>query len=207
MESPEKEAFRENAVESVLALLARHGLLLKQDKSLPNVVGILTGESLRTSWWNHPKSHLIFAVLSSLADDPRVLITKLLDRKDTLVHSSLWPALIAVGCAREEWQCKGLSSSAAELLHRIDGGESGIRAAGPAAKELQFRLLASAHEVHTESGRHEMEFESWSAWSKRVNCEAPIASTDGRQLLEVAATRLGAPLKSLPWRALSGLRR
>jgi hypothetical protein len=127
MESAEKEAFRENSVESVLTELARHGLLLKQDKSLPNVVSIVTGESLRTSWWSHPKSHLIFSVLSSLADDPRVLITKLLDRKDTFIHSSLWPAFIAVACAREEWQCKGLSSSAADLLNRIDGGDEARR--------------------------------------------------------------------------------
>jgi hypothetical protein len=207
MKSPGKEAFRENSVESVLTALAQHGLLPKQDKTLPNVVGIVTGESLRNSWWSHPKSRLIFSVLSSLAVHPRVLITKLLDHKDTLVHSSLWPALIAVGRAREEWQCNGLSSSAADLLNRIDACDSGIRAAGPAAKELQLRLLASAHDVHTESGRHEMEFESWSAWSKRVNCQAPIGSTDGRQLLEVAATKLGAPLKALPWRAVAGLRR
>jgi hypothetical protein len=195
-----EDASREKAIESVFAALAQYGLLLKQDKSLPSVVGIVTGESLRTSWWSHPKSHLIFAVLSKLADDPQVLITKLLDCKDTFVHSSLWPALLAVGAAREAWQTQGLSASAADLLKRIERRDSAVRTTGPVAKELQIRLLATAHEVHTDSGRHEMVLESWSAWSSRASCKALKCSADGRQVLEQAADSLGAQGKGLPWR-------
>ncbi len=95
----------------VLAVLTANGLLLTQDKALPNVVGILTGESLRTSWWGHPKAHLIFAVLSELTDHPDVLFTKLLYRKDTLVHRSLGPAVLAVGSARDQWQVQGSRST------------------------------------------------------------------------------------------------
>jgi hypothetical protein len=90
-----------NPSDVILAALAENRLLLKQDKGAPNVVGILTGESLRTSWWSHPKAHLIFSVLSELAEHPDVLFAKLLYRKDTLVHRSLWPAVLAVGRARE----------------------------------------------------------------------------------------------------------
>src|SRR6266853_616566 len=75
----------------VLQTLVRFGLLLKQDKHLPSVVTILTGEPLATSWWSHPQSQLIFRVLSALADHPEVLVTKLLLSKDTLVHRTLWP--------------------------------------------------------------------------------------------------------------------
>ena len=195
-----ENASREKVIESVFAALTRYGLLLKQDKSIPSVVGIVTGESLRTSWWSHPKAHLIFFVLSKLADDPRVLITKLLDRKDTFVHSSLWPALLAVGSAREAWQTQGLSASAADLLKRIERSDSGVRTTGPVAKELQNRLLATAHEVHTDSGRHEMVLESWAAWSNRASCKALVCSADGRQILEQAAKSLGAQRKVLPWR-------
>jgi hypothetical protein len=199
----ELEVSRKKTVALVLAALTRHGLLLKQDKSLLNVVGIVTGESLRTSWWSHPKSHLIFSVLTRLADDPRVLFVKLLDRKDTVVHSSLWPALLAVGSAREQWQTQGLSTSAAGLLKRIDRGNSEVRSTGRVAKELQIRLLATAHEVHTESGRHELLLESWSAWSDRVGCKPLKSSAVGRQILEQATVSLGAPLKALPWPARS----
>jgi|HubBroStandDraft_2_1064218.scaffolds.fasta_scaffold359304_2 hypothetical protein len=199
----EPEVSRKKAVELVLAALTRHGLLLKQDKAILNVVGIVTGESLRTSWWSHPKSHLIFSVLTRLADDPRVLFVKLLDRKDTLVHSSLWPALLAVGSAREQWQTQGLSTSAAGLLKRIDRGNTEVRSTGLIAKELQIRLLATAHEVHTESGRHELLLESWSTWSERVGCKPLKSSAVGRQILEQATVSLGAPLKALPWPARS----
>ncbi len=47
--------------EHVLAELTSRGLLLKQDKAIPSVVGILAGESLSTSWRSHPKGRLIFA--------------------------------------------------------------------------------------------------------------------------------------------------
>jgi hypothetical protein len=198
----ELEVSRRTAVDLVFAALMRHGLLLKQDKFIPNVVGLVTGESLNTSWWSHPKSHLIFSVLTRLADDPQVLFVKLLDRKDTVVHSSLWPALLAVGSAREQWQTQGLSTSAADLLKRIDRGNTEVRASGLAAKELQLRLLAAAHEVHTESGRHELLLESWSAWSDRVRCKPLKSSADGRQILEQATNGLGAPRKALPWPAI-----
>lgn len=182
----------------VLAALRAGGLLLAQDKTLPSVVGILTGESLRTSWWRHPRAHLIFSVLSELAEHPDVLLTKLLCRKDTLVHRSLWPAVLAVGRAREEWQVRGLSGDTRHLLERLDGAAS-VRAAGASARELERRLLVTSQEVHTEQGRHERALESWHAWSKRVGCSAIPSVPRARKVLEEAAVTLGAPLGSLPW--------
>jgi hypothetical protein len=185
--------------EQVLAALASHGLLLKQDKAIPSVVGILTGESLSTSWWSHPKGRLIFAVLTELADHPDVLFTKLLYRKDTLVHRSLWPALLAVARSREPWQLRNLSVSAKGLLERLDGGENPVRASGAAVKELEARLLAVAREVHTESGRHEMILEPWDVWAARVRCKPLRSVSNARKVIEDAATVLGATRKSLPW--------
>lgn len=188
-------------VDPILAALAANGLLLTQDKALPNVVGILTGESLRTSWWSHPRAHLIFSILSELAEHPDVLFTKLLYRKDTLVHRSLWSAVLAVGGARDQWQVQGLPGDARRLLERLDRADSSVRASGAPVKELEARLLATAQEIHTESGRHEMALESWHAWSLRVGCSAIQSVPQARKALEDAAIRLGAPLKSLPWPA------
>jgi hypothetical protein len=188
---------------SVFAALTRYGLLLGQDKVVPSVVGIVTGESLSTSWWSHPKSHLIFSILTELSDHPQVLFTKLLSRKDTLVHASLWPALLAVGGARDEWQLRGLPAAAADLLQRVDRSTSAVGATGAACKEIQVRLLAPAHEIHTAEGRHEMVVENWSAWSSRMNCTALASGEESRRMLEQATTKLGAPLKWLPWRARS----
>ncbi len=183
----------------VLTALADRGILLKQDKTVPSVVGIITGESVRTSWWSHPKAHLIFAVLSELSEHPYVLFTKLLYRKDTLIHRSLWPAFLAIACTRDPWQLEGLSVQANALLGRIDRGETDVRATGAPIKELEVRLLARAHEIHTESGRHEMVAESWHTWSSRVGCVANQSPPDARRTLEQAVISLGAPLRALPW--------
>jgi len=183
----------------VLAALSDTGLLLIQDKALPSVVGIITGESLRISWWGHPQGRLIFSVLSELAEHPDVLLTKLLYRKDTFVHRSLWPALLAVGSARAPWQVQELSGGAKRLLQRLGSGASPVRAAGAPVKELEARLLATAREIHTESGRHEMVLESWRAWSQRVCCSALHSVPRARKALEDAALAVGAPLKALPW--------
>ncbi len=188
--------------DKVLAELADRGLLLHQDKTLPCVVGIITGESLSTSWWGHPKAHAIYAVVTELGDHPDVLFTKLLHGKDTLVHRSLWPAVLGVGTAREPWQLRGLSAEAKKLLARIDGGETSVRAKGRPAKEIQLRLLARAHQVHTESGRHETALESWAVWSRRAGCaalSAPGDAAEARGVLQAAAVALGAPLAALPW--------
>jgi hypothetical protein len=163
------------------------------------VVGIMTGESLHTSWWSHPKSHLIFSVLSKLGDHPDVLFAKLLSRKDTLIHSALWPALLAVACSRDPWQLRGLSASATELLRRVDSGHGAIRATGAAVKEIEVRLLAATREVHTESGRHEMVLETWQSWAARVNCMSLESKKHAKRMLEEAALKLGAPPRSLPW--------
>jgi hypothetical protein len=140
---------------AALAALRKYGVLLKQDKFVPDVVSIVTGKSLRRSWWSHPHSHRIFSVLSKLADDPAIALTKLLNCKDTFVHAPLWPALLAVGRAREDWQFNGLSDAASKLLELVDSGSTAVRATGPAAKELEVRLLVTAQQIHTDGGRRD----------------------------------------------------
>lgn len=190
---------KEPAAERVLQALAERGLLLKQDKSLPNVVSMLTGESLRTSWWSHPKGRLIWAVLERLAEHPDVLFTKLLSRKDTLVHRRLWPSVLAVAYSREPWQKRGLSPAARRLLAKVDRGDGPVPASGAPVKELEERLLAHAEEVHTKSGRHEMAVEAWSVWAKRAGCAPARSVSAAREALEHATRDFGAPLQALPW--------
>jgi len=50
--------------DTVLQALSDTGLLLVQDKQLPNIATLVTGETLRGSWWSHPKGRLIFAVMA-----------------------------------------------------------------------------------------------------------------------------------------------
>ena len=187
------------ATAQVLESLSRFGILPKQDKELPNVVTLLTGEKLSTSWWSHPKGKLIFRVLSELADHPDVVLTKLIAGKDTLVHRRLWPALVAVGAGGEAWQRERLSPGARGLLAKLDRSKAGIRASGLAVKELASRLLVQAAERHTESGRHEIVVHSWTSWARAAGVRGKMSATQGREALEDACRALGAPSSSLPW--------
>ena len=166
--------------------LAKHGLLLLQDKKLPSAVGIITGEVVPGSWWSHPRANEIFREIDKL-DAPSA---KLISGKVTFVDARLLPALYAVGRAREEWQMEGLPPAAKKLLARVDR-EGAVRASGAPAKELQLRLLVNAREEHTESGRHETVLEPWPP--------SKLTAEEGRHKLQEAATALGAELHDLPW--------
>ena len=184
---------------AALKALARTGLLLKQDKHLPSVVGLIAGGPVAGSWWSHPQGRLMFRVLATLADHPDVLLSKLLFAKDTLVHRALWPALLAVADAAEPWQTQRLSSQARALLKRARAAKTPLGASGPPVRELQSRLLLHAAEVHTPSGRHQIVLSEWAAWAEQVGA-APLASAgEGREQLSRACAALGAPLSALPW--------
>ena len=187
------------AMADVLSALARYGLLLKQDKRLPNVVSLLTGETLSTSWWSHPQGRLIFSVLRELSEHPDVLFTKLLSGKDTLVHRRLWPAFLAVADSGEPWQRRSLSAKAERLLSQVLGSNGPVCSSGAAAKELQSRLLVHAVEVHTEQGRHEMALEPWSAWSLKSSILPAKSPDQARADLETVCRGIDAPLSALPW--------
>ena len=181
----------------VLAALEDLGLLLEQDRELPNVVTLVTGDAPRSSWWSHPKGRLVFAVLSRLAEHEDVLFTKLLARKVTLVHRRLWPSLLAVAREHAAWQMRGLSRAARQILAKSEEGAH--EASGKAVQSLAARLLVHTEEVHTESGRHALRVESWDEWARRRRVRAERSLLRARRTLEEAASALGAEPGALPW--------
>jgi hypothetical protein len=188
-----------NPSDVVLRALETAGLLLMQDKSLPSVVALVAGEPIRGSWWAHPYSHEIFRRASEIVAHADVLLTKLMDGKVTLVHRRLWPELLAVATAREAWQTEGLSRDASKLLRQVEQ-EGGLVATGPAAKELERRLLVHGEQFHSESGNHKTKLESWKAWSERSGVAVSLRAETARTRLERAVTALGGRIESLPWR-------
>jgi hypothetical protein len=195
----EVEAALMQPTAAVLAVLQDHGLLMTQDRTLPSVVAILTGEILSTSWWSHPKSQLIFKVLSELADHPDVFIAKALRGKDTLVHRRLWPALVSVGRGQKPWQVRNLSADSKLLLSRTNRSKTPVPSSGAAAKELQLKLLVAAREIHSESGRHQVVLESWQTWLARTGCRQMSSLTAAYQALEDAVAFFGGSNRDLPW--------
>jgi hypothetical protein len=183
----------------VLSDLCRFGLLLRQDKCLPSAITLLLGEPLATSWWSHPKGRHIFRILTEIADHPDVLLTKLLFRKDTLVHRSLWPAFLAVATSGEAWQTRRLSAAARLLLRQTIHAKAPVTSAGAPVRELASRLLVHTAEVHTPGGAHRLIVDTWSSWAAEAGV-APLPSLSrARGELEAACQDLGAPLAALPW--------
>lgn len=64
----------------ILRELRQRGLLLVTDRVLPSLVGMVSGEPVRGSWWAHPKAEEIYTILESLEGD-EALIVKLVSKK------------------------------------------------------------------------------------------------------------------------------
>ena len=192
--------------ERALKELERHGLLLVTDAKLPSLVALIAGAPVRGSWWGHPQGKAIYAAAMQLEDHPDVAVVKLVSDKLTFVHRRLWPALLAAATARATWQMQGLAAPARRLLERVEkdgllpaGAVHGGRGSGRA---LQERLLVHAQSVHTETGAHRTELESWSRWARRVRAKPARDGEDGQRRLEEALHAMAAASGGegrLPW--------
>ncbi len=191
-----------NTDQRLLTALEQGGLLLIQDRSFPNVVSLVTGETLRGSWWAHPRCHEIFGCLTAVAAAPDVLVTKLILGKVTFVHRRLWKAVLSVAMARDAWQLEGLTALAGALLAQVERDGTAL-ASGPESAELEQRLLVHGDQIHTESGRHKTRLETWPVWSQRSGCGPEGPADIGRSALETSVRDLGFPVKCLPWRSRS----
>lgn len=168
-------------LERVGAALDEYGILLLSDAKLPSVADIVAGEPIRGSWWGHPKGHAIFNTAEALEERDDVTVAKLVSGKVTYIHQRLWPALAAVGASRATWQMAGLGSTAQRILREIDRSGAArtdalavaLKMSGKevakAALDLEKKLLVHSTEVHTDSGAHAKELESWKRWARRAN--------------------------------------
>ena len=92
-------------VEGALAFVRQHGVVLASAKgAAPRLTEAIVGEAIKGSWWAHPKSRHIYAILGAVADSDQVLVCRLIGGKITLVHRRLWPSLVRLAnrFAREQ---------------------------------------------------------------------------------------------------------
>jgi len=195
--------------------LRRCGLLPFTDPAAPSLVSIVVGRPVAGSWWGHPAGMLIYQVGEALESDPDVLLLKLWCGKLTLVHRRLWSALVKVGTSRAPWQTVGLNRAGLALLGKIElektlrsdrlppGFQLGSPAFRPALRDLERRLLVLTRSVHTSTGAHALEAESWESWKARVRAGRFGGSVDAAQLaFESAARGLTperVPRRAFPW--------
>lgn len=79
----------------VLAFVEKHGVVLVSAKGpVPRLTETIVTEAIKGSWWAHPQSHHIFAILQAVTESENILVCRLINGKLTLVHRHLWPALV-----------------------------------------------------------------------------------------------------------------
>jgi hypothetical protein len=85
------------SAEEALAFVREHGVVLASARgAAPRLTEAIAGETIRGSWWGHPQSHRIYAILKAVTEADEVLVCRLIDGKITLVHRRLWPSLVAL---------------------------------------------------------------------------------------------------------------
>lgn len=174
----------DSLVERALAELRRSGILMKADAQRPSVTTMAAGEPIRGSWWGHSKSSVIFQALERLVDHPEVALTKLIDGKDTFVHRSRWPELLAKALQAD---ASSLPPQTRQVLRRVKEAGSltveelkipGLdpKARRDAIRALERRLLIYAREYHTEKGAHSKSLESWEHWARRLKVKPRLTA-------------------------------
>jgi GNAT superfamily N-acetyltransferase len=87
----------DSAVGAALKFIEEHGVVLVSARGrAPRLVEAIAGEPIAGNWWSHPRARWIYAVLSRACAAESVLVCRLVDGKLTLVHRTLWPALVCV---------------------------------------------------------------------------------------------------------------
>jgi hypothetical protein len=80
---------------AAMSFVRRHGVVLVSAKgAVPRLTEAIAGEPIKGSWWAHPKSHQIFAILQQLEESPDILVCRFLAGRVTFVHRRLWPAIV-----------------------------------------------------------------------------------------------------------------
>jgi hypothetical protein len=76
-----------------------YGVVLETAKGpVPTLAHAVTGETIRGSWWSHPRAHAIHAARRKARHSKDVLTCRLVRGRVTLVHRRLWPALVRAAC-------------------------------------------------------------------------------------------------------------
>jgi hypothetical protein len=79
------------------AFVREHGVVLASAKgAVPRLTEAIVDEPIQGSWWGHPKSHQIFAILQAVTESEDILVCRLVEGRVTFVHRRLWPALVRV---------------------------------------------------------------------------------------------------------------
>lgn len=194
----------------IYKLLEEYKILLLQDKSFPNIVSKIVGESIQGSWWGHPLANSIYNGLGWMEHNQNLLIVKLLDGKVTYVHQSLFADFYSIVCEPRDWQLKKLNKDDLALLNYISKKDK-VSSDDPKMKELvddskksfatlEKKLLVFSSEEHADSGKHIKEFMPWKKskiFSKKIH-DYETAKSKIEKIVMDLNLKSGAKAR-LPW--------
>lgn len=183
-----------------LAELESSGLLLVSDERRPSLATLVAGSPIHGSWWTHPASQTIFEALKNLSAHPDVLVVKLIEGKDTLLHRRVWRDLVAVAVSGEPWQFDWLSPPARRLYDRVihDGV---VETTGALTLELETRLLVRGEQFHSSSGAHRKRLEDWKRWAAANHVDFLVVDVhDAKINLQVLCLEAQFPWPRIPAR-------
>ena len=80
-----------------LRFVRTHGVVLESASGpVPSLAAAMVAEPIRGSWWRHPQSQRIFTLTRVVRESDSILVCRLVNRRVTLVHRRLWPAVVRV---------------------------------------------------------------------------------------------------------------
>ena len=86
--------------QQAVTFVTEHGVVLESSTGpVPSIAATIAGETIRGSWWGHPKSHEIFGATQAIRTSDDILVCRLVGGKITYVHRRLWPALVRLAKA------------------------------------------------------------------------------------------------------------
>jgi hypothetical protein len=78
-----------------IAFVKANGVVLESARGpVPNLAEAIVGETVRGSWWSHPRANEILVATRAVRGFADVLVCRLIDGKVTYIHRRLWPALV-----------------------------------------------------------------------------------------------------------------
>jgi hypothetical protein len=184
--------------------LNKTGLLLLSGGEMPSLTTLIAGKPFKGSWWGHAKGNLMYNLSSQLAEQPDVMVLKLVNKKVTFVQKKLWDLVYVLATQKAPWQLKGLSPEAEALLSLVEKkGE--LRTDDPATKKtfpqiakltslLETRLLVYSESQHTDAGHHVRVLQTWKkAFQQKGHRPKKILAAQ-------AAAELEKLTSYLPWK-------
>lgn len=89
--------------EEPFAFVEAQGVVLESAKvPLPNLADTVSGDSIRGSYWGHPKGNEIFLLTWAVRASKDILVCQLVVGKITYVHKRLWAPIIRLGANFEK---------------------------------------------------------------------------------------------------------